>query len=315
MEGTQNGRVLNAQLYSIERVTFLCEYVKWLSFITEVLMKLIKFPLAGFVLAFCASVLCAASFDSGYALFSTNRPAEAIPYFTAALAEPDVPPSVYMYLGIAFYQTGRYAESLETFEKGLAASGTDKRILAFNAGNTAFALKDYARADELYSLACAADPSYAAPVLNRANTRISLNKLEDALSDYRTYLALDPSSAQREPVERMIAAIEGELALKAQEAERLAQEAERLKAEEARLAKEAERIAAEKAEAQRLEAERAAAEKAAREAQLAAEQAAEAERRRKLLEEVAASLQDTETTNMNAGTEGVIDYEYESELD
>ena len=89
-----------------------------------------------------------------------------------------------------------------------------------------------------------------------------------------------------------------------QEAVRLAQEAERMKAEEERIRAENERIAAAQAEAQRLENER-----------IAAEQAAEAERRRKLLEDVAASLQNTETTSVNAGTEGVIDYEYESELD
>lgn len=88
-----------------------------------------------------------------------------------------------------------------------------------------------------------------------------------------------------------------------------------MKEEEARIQAENQRIAEEKAEAARKEAERLAAEKAAEEARLAAQREAEAERRRKLLEEVAASLQDTETTGMNAGSEGVIEYEYESELD
>ena len=41
----------------------------------------------------------------------------------------------------------------------------------------------------------------------------------------------------------------------------------------------------------------------------------EAERRRKLLEDVANSLQNTDSTNMTSGTEDLIDYDYESELD
>ena len=61
------------------------------------------------------------------------------------------------------------------------------------------------------------------------------------------------------------------------------------------------------AEIARREAEQAAAE--------AARKAEEEERRRKLLEEVANSLQQTDTTNMTAGAEDVLDYEYESELD
>ena len=51
-------------------------------------------------------------------------------------------------------------------------------------------------------------------------------------------------------------------------------------------------------------------------AKLEQEKAAlEAERRKKLLEDIAASLQSADSTNMSAGTDGVMEYEYESELD
>ena len=43
--------------------------------------------------------------------------------------------------------------------------------------------------------------------------------------------------------------------------------------------------------------------------------ALEAERRKKLLEDIAASLQSADSTNVSAGTDGVMEYEYESELD
>ena len=228
------------------------------------------------------------AYETGYNLFSTNKPSEAIPYFVTAMNDLSVSPSVYIYLGIAYYQTGQYTESLEVFRRGLSASGTNKRIIAFNAGNSAYAMRDYATAEEMFSLASAADPTFASPVLNRANSRLSQDKLQGALEDYERYLVLDPYSSQRAEVEAIIRALRGEMVYREQEKERIAQEEQRMKEEEARIQAENQRIAEEKAEAARKEAERLAAEKAAEEARLAAQREAEAERRRKLLEEVAA---------------------------
>ena len=261
------------------------------------------------------SLFASDAYETGYNLFTTNKPAEAIPYLETALNDLAVSPSVYVYLGIAYYQTGKYPESLDIFKRGLSASGTNKRIIAFNAGNSAYAMRDSATAEEMFSLASVADPAFAAPVLNRANARLSQDKLQGALEDYQRYLVLDPYSSQRAEVEAIIRALQGEMVYREEEKERLAQEEQRMKEEEARIQAENQRIAEEKAEAARKEAERLAAERAAEEARLAAQREAEAERRRRLLEEVAASLQDTETTVMNAGSEGVIEYEYESELD
>ena len=261
------------------------------------------------------SLFASDAYETGYNLFTTNKPAEAIPYLETALNDLAVSPSVYVYLGIAYYQTGKYPESLDIFKRGLSASGTNKRIIAFNAGNSAYAMRDYATAEEMFSLASVADPAFAAPVLNRANARLSQDKLQGALEDYQRYLVLDPYSSQRAEVEAIIRALQGEMVYREEEKERLAQEEQRMKEEEVRIQAENQRIAEEKAEAARKEAERLAAERAAEEARLAAQREAEAERRRRLLEEVAASLQDTETTGMNAGSEGVIEYEYESELD
>ena len=275
--------------------------------------KLLGLTMALFV-SVCPS-FASDAYETGYSLFSTNKPSEAIPYLVTAMNDLAVPPSVYIYLGIAYYQTGQYRESLDVFRRGLSASGTNKRVIAFNAGNSAYAMRDYATAEELYSLAAAADPTFASPVLNRANSRLSQDKLQGALEDYERYLVLDPYSSQRAEVEAIIRALRGEMVNRQQEKERIAQEEQRMKAEEERIQAENQRLAEEKAEAARKEAERLAEEKAAEEARLAAQREAEAERRRRLLEEVAASLQDTETTGMNAGSEGVIEYEYESELD
>ena len=293
---------------------------------------MLKKRLISLLLMVTIGSLCFSSeaYDKGFNYFSRNKPQDAIPYFLTALGEPGVSPSVYMYLGIAYYQVGDYAASVDIFKKGLDVSGANKKMLAYNAGNSAYAMKDYKTAEQMFSLASTADPSFASPVLNRANSRLSLGEYESALADYKQYLVLDPASSQRREVESMIMALQNEIAYQEQEQERIAAEEERIRAEN-------ERLAAEKAEQERIEAERIAAERAAEEERIraeneriaaekaeqerleaeriAAEKAAEEERRRKILEEVAASLQKTDSTGMNAGSEGVIDYEYGSELD
>ena len=116
----------------------------------------------------------------------------------------------------------------------------------------------------MFFLVSTADPSFASPVLNRANSRLSLGEYESALADYKQYLVLDPASSQRREVESMIMALQNEIAYQEQEQERIAAEEERIRAEN-------ERLAAEKAEQERIEAERIAAERAAEEERIRAE--------------------------------------------
>jgi len=255
------------------------------------------------------SVLSANSFEEGETLFSGNRPAEAIPYFQKNLLETDTNPLVYIYLGVAYMQTGQNTKALETFVKGTTISGTNKKVLFFNAGNVCFIMKNYDKAVEYYSYAISADSLYAAPYLNRANSNVKLQKYEESITDYTNYLAIEPNSKQKENVQAIIYALQEELKKQKEEALRLAQEEAKIKAEQ-------ERVAAEKAEQERIAAEKAKVEQE-NQAKLAAEKAAaEAARRKKLLEEVAAELQQTESTNLTAGTEGVIEYnEDDSDLD
>ena len=106
-------------------------------------------------------------------------------------------------------------------------------------------------------------------------------------------MIIEPNSEQRPSIEKLIALISGEL--RHREEQKVARELE-----EQRLKEEQERIAAEM-EKLRIEQEKQA--------------ALEAERRKKLLEDIAASLQSADSTNVSAGTDGVMEYEYESELD
>lgn len=174
-------------------------------------------------LVFAAAFLSAAAFvaaddfSDGKAAFSANKPAEAIPLFEKALAAQNPSPEIYNYLGLSYYQTGNFAKSLEVFAKGMDAPGANKRVLSFNAGNAAFALEDYKKADELYSLALAADPEFSDAVLNRANARVSQRLWEDSAGDYRRYLDLAPDSPQGEAIQELIA----RLTAQAQEEKRL----------------------------------------------------------------------------------------------
>ncbi len=257
----------------------------------------------GYILLFFVIQLLAASavfadpFSEGELLFSKNKPQEAIVLFEQALPSQNVNPLVYNYLGLSYYQTGQMQKALETFLNGTQKAGTSKRVLYYNAGNTAFAMGLYQDAENYFSLASVADPSYAQAFLNRANTRIKLQKLGGAAEDYEKYLSLYPLTPQAEKIRALLQLLASDVENKKIEEERLAEETERLKEEEKRIASE---LALQKEEQEKLEAEKA---------------AAEAERRRVLMEEIAASLQNSESTNLSAGTEGVMEYTYESELD
>lgn len=257
-----------------------------------------------FILILSCMPVWASNYDKGVSLFCENKPAEAIIYLQQAVLESGVNPDVYNYLGIAYYQTGQFQKSLEVFQLGTAVNGTDKRRLYYNAGNSAFALGYYDRAEEMYSYALAANPSFSSALLNRANARMKEQSYEGAILDYTQYIELEPESTQAESIKRLISLLTTEVTTKKQEEERLAVENERIRQEQERVAEERkklqeERIAQEQ-EAARQEQER---------------QAAEAERRRKLLQQVADTLKTNDAESVSVSTQSLIVYEEEAELD
>ncbi|MCR5079992.1 MAG: hypothetical protein K6B17_01440 [Treponema sp.] len=175
-------------------------------------------------------------FLEGEDLFKKNKVQESIPYLKAAISSGKSP-KAYVYLSLAYYQQKQYMESLEICSDGMKVSGTDKKVLAFNAGNTCFALEDYDTAEKWYSLAIAANRLYAPPVLNRANCELKQEKYRAALEDYKLYLDLSPNDRQKPEIEKLIALLEG---IKKAEDDRIAEE-ERLKEEEKKLLEEMKR--------------------------------------------------------------------------
>lgn len=283
----------------------------------------------GFNCFLCAVLLMMASgmYADGYAdaveLFRTNRPLEAIPLFQDALSKGTASPDIYNYLGLAYYQTGQMQKSFETYQIGLLMPDTDKRLLYYNAGNIAFALGYYDRADELYTYALSKDPYFAAATLNRANARMKSMQYEWAVDDYRTYLELAPETEQRENIEKLIALLtqqmeSGQLANQNMPSRQMGAYVQQ-QIEQSLAQQQAEQAAAQAAQQAAWEQQRAE-EEAARaeaEAQAAAQKKQqEAERRQKLLQAAAAALQNSAAqTSSSAGAEEVKDYVHEEELD
>ncbi|MBQ1627575.1 MAG: tetratricopeptide repeat protein [Treponema sp.] len=249
-----------------------------------------------FIYMFAFSWLCTAQ-GEGEKYFRENNPAEAIPLLEEDVKNQTVSSDTYNYLGLAYFQTGDNEKAVDAFDRGMKNGSAGRKKLLFNKGNVLFAMENYAGAESCFSLALTADPAYNAALLNRANARLNLKKYSDAAEDYRAYIAAVPDDPQSDAIRTLIGYLMQEIENQKLEAERLAEEDRLMEEENKRIQEEIARQEAEQAaaEAQRL--------------------AEEQERRRKLLEDVANSLQQTDTTNMTAGAEAVLDYEYESELE
>jgi tetratricopeptide (TPR) repeat protein len=240
-----------------------------------------------------------ASFTRGEELFMQNKPQEALKYLETAVSEDPAHVQAFLYLGIAYLQVNRVDDAISAYTRILPRAGTESARIAFNLGNAYFAKGGFDSAKRYYTQAIETDPGYASAWLNRANTQVKTGALEAAIADYQEYLSLEPASPKREQVGNLVTFIHEEFA---------ATERRRVVAEEAARVAEQARIAAE--EAARVEAER---------ARVAAEEAArvEAERRRRLLQEVTDSLQAAAegSRGLSAGSEDVMDYESEFELE
>ena len=265
---------------------------------TKYLMSVLVFGLCSFIFAE----------SEGEKLFKSNKPAEAILFLEDEINNGTASSAAYNYLGLAYYQTGDYQNSVDAFAKGLKVPATNKKVLSFNQGNAYYAMGDYTNAVKSYTLALSADPKYTQALLNRGNAYLMAQNYSETISDYERYIVMEPEDAQRPKLEQLVGLLKQELVRQEEEARIMAEEAARLAEEEKRMAEE---LARQKEEEERLEAER----KAEEERLAEIKRQEEAERRRKLLEDVANSLQNTDSTNMTSGTEDLIDYDFESELD
>lgn len=171
------------------------------------------------------------TFSKGEDLFLRNKPQDALAYLEKAVAEDPANTKAALYLGITYQQLGRADDSIATLRKLLPRSGDQSALVAFNLGNVYFSKGAATFAEQYYTQAIQADGNFSSAFLNRANSRIKTGALKDAVSDYQTYLTLEPSSPKRPQIEKLLALIQDQFA--AEEKQKVAQEAA-AKAEEER---------------------------------------------------------------------------------
>ena len=220
----------------------------------------------------CAAVsLCfsQANFLRGEELFMQNKPQEALVYLENCVAEDPAHVQAFLYLGIVYEQLGRVDEAIAVYRRILPRAGTYTSYVSANLANAYFRKGNAELAEQFFTQALDADPSYSSAYLGRANARIKMGARQSAAADYEMYLTLEPRSPKRPEVERMIAFIRDEIAA-AERQKFLAEEAAR----------------------------------------------AEAERRQRLLDELAASLLSAadESKGLSTGAENVEAYDNEFEL-
>lgn len=168
--------------------------------------------------------------SEGGALFRQNKPEEAIPILERDIAAGTAEAEDYNFLGLSYYQTGDWEKSVAAFEAGLLVSGTNKRILAFNAGNSCYGAGEFEKAEEYYSLAIIADSTFKEAILNRANTKFRLDKLSEAVEDYELFERTAPDDENIPLVQEMILLLRAEMR-KREENARLEAELERRRRE------------------------------------------------------------------------------------
>lgn len=186
---------------------------------------------AGLLLLLANGAYAADSFSLGEDFFMRNEPEKAIPYLETAIRERPDEEKAYYHLGIAYVQVKRIDDAIAVFKKGASRSTGTSNEFYYNIG-LCYALQGKnAFAREWYDQSIKQRDDYAPVYLNRADAFMSMRDYPSAVSDYKRYLSLEPGSAQRPNIEKIIALIEADMA----EAERLkAEEAARLAAEEAR---------------------------------------------------------------------------------
>ena len=175
-----------------------------------------------------------------------NRLEEAIPLLESIVPFEPTRVDARRYLALGYEQTGRTTEAEEILREGVQLTEirpSARARLAFDLAALLQRREEMERAIESYGVSLQLDPGLASSYLNRANVLVSIGGYDDAVSDYRRYLALRPDSAQRPEIERMIALL----------TETIAAEEQRRVEEERRLLEEQEALRIAEEEARRRE--------------------------------------------------------------
>ena len=182
------------------------------------------------IVVIIGSVFGQSNFSRGEELFMQNKPSDAQVYLENAVVDDPANVQAFLYLGITYEQLGKLNEAVSVYRQILDRAGDKTALISTNLGNAYFRLGNFSAAESSYSRALAADTGYSPAYLGRANTRIRTGALSDAVTDYQAYLSLEPGSAKRPEIERMVTYIRSEFAAE-QRRKLLAEEAAREEAE------------------------------------------------------------------------------------
>ena len=89
------------------------------------------------------------SLKEGERLFRLDRTDEAIPFLQKA-SSSGTAPQAFNYLGLCYHKKGELKMALDVFVRAMEVPGTDRRVLAFNAGNVCFDMLDFENAEKYY---------------------------------------------------------------------------------------------------------------------------------------------------------------------
>lgn len=232
-----------------------------------------------------AVLWCGSSYDEGVEAYRLSQYDKAEALLKTALQEEPAEDKIHLLLAAVYQKQNRFDMAESTLVRGMELSGANRDNLAFNLANLYYSQAKKEDAVTLYTDLVQGFSSYrAGATLNRANCYLSLGDYPMALSDYGTYLTLEPTTPQRTEIERMMALLTA----------RIVEEEERI-----RLAAQQEALD----EQRKLEEEKRAADEAA------AQQA--------LLDEILASLEGVsdETQVISAGTENIVIDDEDSDIE
>lgn len=192
----------------------------------------INFKLFLFVYALMILSPCFAQVNSknsgglsqGENLFKENKPSEAVEVLEYEILNGQISDNSYNFLGLGYYQIGDLEKSIEAFKRGIKAQPDNKKILSYNLGNSYYAVKNYGAAIECYSDSLKADPLFYEAILNRANALLMAERYGAAKEDYELYIKKCPDDVQRERIELLLKALEGEISRRENEARLLAEQ-------------------------------------------------------------------------------------------
>jgi len=194
-----------------------------------------KAIIASILLSFTVFCYGQSNFAKGEELLMQNNPSQAVIFLERALGEDPNNTKIYIYLGIVYEQLNRTDEAIAVYRRALPSAGNLSANVATNLGNVYFIRGNNELAEQFYTQAINFNSIYSSAYLGRGNTRVKTGQFMNAVGDYEQYLTLEPRSAQRDNIQKMVSLIRAEAAaeemkraIALEEQRRLEQERQRL---------------------------------------------------------------------------------------